>query len=83
MQHRAELHPHWKRLPPVTGQVDVDDVLLAVDLQAPELPAVVRGGFEHLDLASLRRSARPRAPHGPRLGRPRPGWTDLGPASTG
>lgn len=52
VQHRTDLHANWWMLPPIAGHVDVDDVLVTLDLQAQELPSVLLGGFEHLDLAA-------------------------------
>jgi hypothetical protein len=52
VQHRTDLHRHRRMLPPVAGEVDVDDVLAPVDLQAHELSAVLLGRLEQLDLAA-------------------------------
>jgi hypothetical protein len=44
VQHRAEQPAHQWVLPPVPGDVEVDDLLLAADLQPQELPACRSAG---------------------------------------
>jgi hypothetical protein len=45
VQSRNDDHPHRRVLPPVPGDVEVDDLLLAADLQAQELPACRSAGL--------------------------------------